>query len=422
MTSVIDKPLKRFRVGPTKGGEPKVVRDGGKYGAGLIKDVSIITRGEALGHHQWVDQFAVEGVAAMGNKTRNGVKARFTHPSLSADGLGTMLGRFKNFRVRDGQAIADLHFQRSSHEAPDGDLAKYVMDMADEDPEALATSIVFDPDFGEMDRFTAQHEDEDGNFNSPDDDNTNNFEHMRLSRLWATDVVDDPAANPGGLFRKGHEVAEEADRLCEFALGLSEERPTLQHLSADADRLAQYAARFLESHNLEIKEKSMSTEPRCKNDAAPSGITLEQLNSFGETLLSKVDEKLAASGKAKEQQATQPTIEEIEKRGAERLQKLTAIAHTAGLNDHEKIGKGWFDKGLTPELASAAVEPLLIGQNQLTKDSGEQASDPEAKYKKEYNAQRAAFTAMGLTEKEYITSRKIDDGAELLAPKQAEAA
>lgn len=416
MTSVIDKPLKRFRTAPARGGKPKVDREGGHYGAGLIRDAAAITRGEALGHYAWVDAFAVDQVVTFGNKARNGIKVRFTHPGLSADGMGTLLGRMKNFRKEGDRAIGDIHFQKSAHNTPDGDLAAYVMDMADEDPEAFGMSIVFDHNIGEEDRYEADHENEDGYFQSPDEDNENNYRHIRLAKLWASDVVDDPAANPAGLFRKGHSIADEADRLCEYALGLSSERPKLRHLSADADRLAQYAARFLESHNLTLKENSMGETP--KNE--PAGVTLEQLNSFGETLLAKVDEKLAAlKPQEKPADESQLSAADSEKRGAERLEKLQALAATAGLANHEKVGRKWFDQGLSFESAQAAVEPLMVKQNQLTSDTGEQPTDPEAKYKAEYAKGRAAFAQQGVTEAEYITSRKIDDGSELLTPKFA---
>jgi hypothetical protein len=414
MTTILDKPLKRFRAAPVRGGDPKVNRTGGHFGAGLIVGASVITRGEALGHYMWVDQESVEKVAKLGNKARNGIKARFTHPGLSGDGLGTLLGRFKNFRVDGNKAIADLHFEKSSHETPDGDLAKYVMDLAEEDPEALATSIVFDPDYGEEDRFEAEHEDEDGIFQSPDDDNTKNYRHMRIAKLWATDVVDEPAANPDGLFRKGQEIAEEADALCEYALGLSSERPALRYLSADADRLAQYAARFLDSHHLELRSNQMpDTKP---NQDAPASVTTEQLNSFGEKLLSQVDERITkalANTPKGELLTTDPPADNTAER--KRCKEIYSLAATSGLEDFAKVADEAIDGGVTVEQFKAALSLRRIATNGLTKDSGEQASDPDVKYKKEYQQQRAAFVAMGLTEKEYIIGRKIDDGAELLA-------
>jgi hypothetical protein len=411
VTDVLNKPLKRMRAAPSKGAQPRVDRKGGHFGAGLLTGVAVITRGEARGHREWVDQFAVEQVVTLGNKARNGVKSRFAHPGLSSDGLGTMLGRMKNFHIEGDRALADLHLQRSSHNTPDGDLATYVMDMAEEDAAALATSIVFDPDWGEMDRFVAEHEDEDGYFRSPDDDNTNNFEHMRIARLWADDVVDEPAANPDGLFRKGHEIAEEADKLCEFALGLSSHRPVLKHLSVDAERITEYAARFLESHQLELRKKEMTTTNA--HPTAPVALTKESLDAtleeFGAKLLSDVDAKLAAlkPGDSKPEPA-------VEKPGGEILSQTSLDATL------DKFSENLLSK--VDGKLSLAMSTLMVNGNQLSKDSGQAGSDPDAKYKAEYNSQLAAFAQMGMSLDEYVTSRKIDEGKELLAPKSAAAA
>jgi hypothetical protein len=412
-TAIIEKPLTRFRTTPAKGAKPRVDRTGGVYGAGLITGAAAITRGEALGHGAWVDSFAVDSVVELGNRSPKGVKVRFTHPGLSADGMGTQLGRMKNFRREGDRAVGDVHLSRTAHKTPDGDLAEYVMNMADEDAEAFGMSIVFEHDRGAENRFHAEHENEDGYFQSPDADNSSNYSHIRLAKLWASDVVDEPAANPAGLFRHGHEIADEADRLCEYALGLSAEQPTLQHLSVDAERLAQYAARFLNSHNLELKEKEMTTPA-----TAPAGITTEQLNAqltaFGTELLGKVNEQIAAALKP---QAPPPLTEaELQAKGVERFTKFREVAATAGLKDPDKIAKSWFDKGLSLEQLQASIEPMLINQNPLTRDTGEQPGDPLAKYKAEYAAQRAAFAKMGTTEAEYCTSRQIDDGLLLLEP------
>lgn len=412
MTTIIEKPLTRFRTTPAKGATPKVDRAGGMYGAGLITGAAAITRGEALGHGAWVDSFAVDSVVAMGNRSPKGIKVRFTHPGLSADGMGTQLGRMKNFRREGDRAVGDIHLSRTAHKTPDGDLAEYVMNMADEDAESFGMSIVFDHDAGAEDRFRVEHEDEKRRFKSPDEDNKHSYRHIRLAKLWASDVVDEPAANPAGLFRAGHEIADEADRLCEYALGLSTERPTLQHLSVDSERLAQYAARFLLSHNLELKEKEMTTTA-----TAPAGITNEQLDAklsaFGTELLGKVSEQLAAALKP----ADPPKLTEaqLQAQGVERFTKFREVAATAGLKDPDAVAKSWFDKGLSLEQLQASITPMLVNQNPLTNDNGEQPADPMAKYKAEYAKGRVAFQQMGLSEAEYIVSRQVDDGAAVLA-------
>lgn len=84
----------------------------------------------------------------------NGLKSRFTHPTESNDGLGKHLGRAHNPQLstvtvdRDGKQVevpavrADLHFAKSAFRTPNGDLASYVMDLAEEDGAALSSSLV----------------------------------------------------------------------------------------------------------------------------------------------------------------------------------------------------------------------------------------------------------------------------------------
>lgn len=88
----------------------------------------------------------------------NGLKSRFSHPTESSDGLGKALGRARNPRLdaatveRDGKPVqvaavrADLHFFASASRTPSGDLAAYVMDLAEEDPGAISSSLVLNKD------------------------------------------------------------------------------------------------------------------------------------------------------------------------------------------------------------------------------------------------------------------------------------
>lgn len=243
------------RLAASRGGRSSVSQTGGRHGAGLIRGVSVVTRGEALGHRLWIDREALQQVAAAIN-SGSGVKSRFTHPSVSGDGLGTMLGHITNAKIVADRVIADLHFVQSAHSTPDGDLAGYVMRLADESPESFGASIVFRHDFDAEQELVDKHTDVSGEFRSPDPDNVDHHPHLRIASLRAVDAVDDPAANPKGLFSRGQEIGREADALLAYSLGLSTERPALSSLSVDAERVAQFVGRFLESHNLRIVGKA----------------------------------------------------------------------------------------------------------------------------------------------------------------------
>lgn len=230
---------------------PPVDREGGDEGAGIIRGYAVATRGEALGHDLWLDgsflRQVADGINAAGDV---GIKSRFTHPGLSADGLGKYLGRTKS-AVVDGDVVrADLHFSPSAHAAPDGDLADYVMTLAEADPGAFGSSIVFAHDSAAEDRFRAEHGG--SGFQSPDPLNKKNLIHARMKSLRAVDAVDDPAANPNGLFHRKQEFAEEAEAFLSYSLGLTNEAPSLAQFEVDPDRARAFAARFLASRGLSL--------------------------------------------------------------------------------------------------------------------------------------------------------------------------
>lgn len=126
----------------------------------VLKGVQITLEGEALGHGIWLDREFCEAVAAAGNATGDvGLKVRYGHPGMCSDAIGTELGRAKNFRVVEVErtatvdnepvnkkaagVIADVYLLKSAHSAPQGDIAKHVLDMAAEDPKQFGQSIVF---------------------------------------------------------------------------------------------------------------------------------------------------------------------------------------------------------------------------------------------------------------------------------------
>lgn len=131
---------------------------------GVIRGVILAEEGpfKSEGRGEF-DKAAIRSIVKMGNETPNGLKSRFSHPTLSSDGLGKFLGRQKNLRSdtvmrpagKDANgkelmkevlvARGDLHFDKTALEAPpDGGkpLGVYLMDLAESDPEAFGTSLV----------------------------------------------------------------------------------------------------------------------------------------------------------------------------------------------------------------------------------------------------------------------------------------
>ena len=346
--SVIDLPLKHFRARTATANASEIDRDGGMYGFGVINGASIITRGEALGHDLWVDADFLSDVTAAGNAKNFGLKARFTHPGLSSDGLGTYLGKVHNLRTEGDQVIGDLHFQESATKTPDGNLAEYVMQLAEDAPEDFGISIVFDHDAAASELHTLENT-QGGRFVSPDEDNKNNYPHARLAQLRAADVVDSPAANPDGLFHREQQIAQDAEGLFEFAFGLSDERPTLQALSVDGDRIRAAVSRFLSRHNLSLIQEGEPMADAVEQPEVPATpqVTREDfaaelqryLTAFGQ----QGGEWFAAGNSFEDCQALQLAAlrEQVESLTAERDDLQARIAAVdLGEDQPEEFGDG----------------------------------------------------------------------------------
>lgn len=150
------------------------------------------------------DSGAIKEIARLTNAARGGLRSRFAHPGLSSDGIGSFLGREKNARVEEGvregadgrrSAVsfvrADLHLAESAFTSPQGNLGQYVMDLAAEDPGALSSSLVIEPEITyRRDEKNRPLTDEGGNELPP---------LWFPKRLWASDIVDEGDAVHGSL-------------------------------------------------------------------------------------------------------------------------------------------------------------------------------------------------------------------------------
>lgn len=135
-----------------------------------------------------IDQGTLTQVLTYAETQNNGVKAHFTHPDICHDGIGRYLGRWKNFR-QDGNAIyADLHLAETSFDTPHGNLGGYVLDVAEEVPEAFGVSIA--AKVSDKTKAAVEDWDEDSDETIP----------YRMKGISSADVVGDPAATRGGLF------------------------------------------------------------------------------------------------------------------------------------------------------------------------------------------------------------------------------
>jgi hypothetical protein len=380
--ALADRPA-QFRASPARGlaagtaDAPQIDPKGGDFGGGLIRGFSVIARGEALGHEMWVDALTLQQVADGINATDGvGLKMRFTHPGLSSDGMGKYLGRAKNASVVGDQVLADAHLNPTAQQSPDGDLSGYVMNLAKTDPAAFGASIVFAHDPDAEDAFIEANGGGDwfdpGDFQSPDPENVGNFPHVRVAELRAADVVDDPAANPTGLFHRGQEFAVEAEALASYALGLSSSRPQLGELGIDPDRAKQFLGRYLARHNLQLSSKELSM-PK-PGDQQPTEAPVDPKPEEG------VDPKpeTAAEPEAKDPPAepAEPEAKPPEPPAEPAPQSDLAAQGKKFLDAFGEKGGVWFAQGKTFEEAQKLHNEQLAAENKSLKEQLAKAQTP----------------------------------------------
>lgn len=144
-----------------------------------IFGVSVITKGIAKGHDLIVDDTTLAQVVKCGNGAKNGIKVKVGHDS----GVEEIVGRLTNFRVEEDKVLADLELLSSS---PRRD---FIFELAQKTPEAVGLSIAFE---GKPEAANGQ-------------------QMARCTRLRSVDLVDEPAANPDGLFEVAVDESEKVE-------------------------------------------------------------------------------------------------------------------------------------------------------------------------------------------------------------------
>ena len=201
---------------------------------GIIQGVTIARVGMAKGHGGFVDRTFLLQIVDNAASKPAGIKARFGHPNMCSQALGTYLGRFKNYSYSCDQVKADLHLDETSKNTPNGDLFSYVLDMAGKNPDMFGASIVF-----EIGESVFLEEEVDGEKVEK--------EYFRLKELRATDIVDEPAATDG-LFS--------ANTFPGIATQFLDENPQIMDLIfSKPDSVVEFLSNYLNNSKMNLSEK-----------------------------------------------------------------------------------------------------------------------------------------------------------------------
>ena len=235
--------------------------------SGLISGVSIITAGQPIGYNGTVDQVTLKQVADILSTRTQGTKSRVTHPEagflVSDDGILYGVGRVVagSIRMEGNRVRGDIQLGTYARVGPHGNVWAYLCRYANEDPDKIGLSIVF------------QHDRE-----AEDKDNENNETGLLLWRVrdvLAVDFVGDPGANPDGLLeagaaRKQTSLPTGGGRNTGVAAMNKKMRKLLESMGLPADASEETAAEFLaalEGEN-KVKADKLAAKLKAAADAA----------------------------------------------------------------------------------------------------------------------------------------------------------
>jgi len=394
-----------------------------------INGVAVMTIGPALGHGFRLNEVSLANALQLGTAAPKGIKSRLSHPNACNDTTGKHLGRAINFRQDGNKLLADLQLAAASTKSPHGNLADYVMTLAEEDPEAFGNSMVVEYQTEtELDEKKQPKRDANGDPLPP---------FAIITALKAVDVVGDPAANPGGMFSEGDDTdfAKDASALLD---SLEAGSPEALLSRAEVFLRAYLSHRFGDvPDSLFSKGTSpMTKEQQDRRDAIATLCTKYLGETDGKTFAATLtaDEKITAAN------AHEPLLAELSRRAEkpaapppngelaaylERRTQITALCVSAlgdSLETVKRVEAYLADSNVTVESVRNAMFGEMAARLKAPAagDDPLKASDKDAKRKAEleaeYDSQATTHAALGVSKADYVAAALAGDGPCVIVP------
>jgi hypothetical protein len=334
-------------------------------------------------------QDSLAKIVELGNAAPKGLRSRFSHPSMSDDGLGKYLGRSKNYRLDGDKVRADLHFDQTALKTPPSGgrpYADYIMELAENDPGALGSSLVLKPE-----RIPQETEGE------PD--------VWMPERLLASDIVDEGDATHGDLLS--------VEGLDQFMEGSEHRLPSKVAVAA-----MQYLSQLFPDSDREVvasridgfRDRYLSTRFGAANLEVPKEKPVdEETKNAIESLAKSTDEKLSKLTDLISQDMSNRKAELSKEQRKASIGALCAMAGQANkANDFIK------DESLSAEDVRAKLFEDLCNKNKPAADdpageNGQLSVDHDTKFREEYLSHKKYHDQLGITEAKYIARRRREE-------------
>lgn len=330
-----------------------------------------------------VDAKTLDQALSLSTRSKNGLKARFTHPNMSADGMGSYLGRWKNLRIDGDTLRGDLHIADAAFTSPQGDLGNYVMDLAESDPESFGVSLATKLDQGDLQAFTAA--------NDAKPKSEREMWPMRFAAIKAGDVVDDPAATRGGMFSLEADLRDlpaQATALLSTYFGDAEPEVV-------RGRILSFLDRYFTTRGEQAMPENPETEPVPMETAADEQPIAAEHTEETQPAAPVCD--LSASGVPEIAITATADLAQIERI---RCKQIRALCDLAGCGDKFNA---FVDAGFSVEQVQSALSLILPQKNPaLGIVIDNQKDDPHADLRAEYRELASQKMTFGMSEEEYV--------------------
>jgi hypothetical protein len=383
--------IETFRVSAVRGlpEESRVNREARTITGAKAMQFGPLNEGDA---RPWkVDLTTLQQMEQYVNQPNRGAKMRFAHPNMSSDGMGRHLGRATNARIVTSKdeppfLAVDATLGQYATKSPKGDLAGYVLDMAEEDPEIFGLSAHPIVDHEAMSKI------------EPDKDG---LTPLRIKGLRAIDFVDDPAATRGGMF------SLDSDSLADLPARATDLLDTF-FAESPAEVIRARFGSFLDQYLRTRGDHAMATETKL---GVPEDIKALQ----DEVAALKAEIAAMKEWEAEDEAETPPAEMSKADKAKAGLAKLAAKAEVEALCKLAKVDDATkaliLDAGFSRAEAQAWLKDVghlstvnpPIGEGGT--DLGAKKKAPEEAFAAEFEANADVFANQGISKEQYIKSR-----------------
>lgn len=261
--------------------------------AGILRGVSVITEGDAKGHGMIVDSVTLEQVKACAETYVDGLRVKMDHYT----GIDAMVGVLRDFRIDGIQLRADLHLIKSHK-----DFEK-ILEMAETIPGSFGLSISFSGECEDVEMPDEDAGEVEPNSGELPEGATQIVRAARCMEIYSADLVDQPAANPSGLFSEKlmSEETAPAEVPAEAPVEASNEEPKVEEIAPEvvADEVKP-SEESSEKHSDESSEVALQVDgpagtqnlPEEKKEVAKAPVA--PVASEKEEPVEKIGKKLSA--------------------------------------------------------------------------------------------------------------------------------